>query len=92
MRCAIFDGEYKFTRSIGRTPQRAMNRNGTIRLAVIAMPNHVGNRLFEAKVDSEAQLCRKTMLSGQRLYPGRYLSQVGEPAAQPQLGFCRVCR
>ena len=32
-----------------------MNRNGAIRLAVIAMPDHVGDRLFEAKVDSEDQ-------------------------------------
>jgi hypothetical protein len=54
----IFDGDSELPRAVCRTQDRAMNRNRTIRLAVIAMPNHVGERLFEAEIDGEAQLSR----------------------------------
>ena len=58
MRGVVFDGDGELPHAVRRTHDRAMNRNGTIWLAVVAMPNHIGERLFEAKVDSEVQFSR----------------------------------
>jgi len=73
----VFDDEYQFAGAGSKINQDWVSGN-----VLVAMPHHVGKRLFKTEVDGERGLLRDLITGCEHLNPRSDTRQFGEVTAQ----------